>query len=250
MRILFDSKQLLYKTPFGTLTPGQECTLHIHIPTSVQTTQVKCLLNGEDGTHVLDASLHFQEVRGTYDVYEGTFSLDTPGLYFYYFYITTATGGFRLFKQGNDTNMEAGDQWQLSCIPADFETPDWAKGAILYQVFPDRFCKAGECDLKGKLEPYTVHANWSEEVCWQPTPEGLVLNNDFYGGNFKGITSKMDYLASLGVGILYLNPISKSFSSHRYDTGDYKTPDPMLGTEADFAELSTVSGSGSLSVMK
>ncbi|MCI5976955.1 MAG: glycoside hydrolase family 13 protein [Clostridiales bacterium] len=237
MRILFDSKQLLYKTPFGTLTPGQECTLHIHIPTSVQTTQVKCLLNGEDGTHVLDASLHFQEVRGTYDVYEGTFSLDTPGLYFYYFYITTATGGFRLFKQGNDTNMEAGDQWQLSCIPADFETPDWAKGAILYQVFPDRFCKAGECDLKGKLEPYTVHANWSEEVCWQPTPEGLVLNNDFYGGNFKGITSKMDYLASLGVGILYLNPISKSFSSHRYDTGDYKTPDPMLGTEADFAEL-------------
>ena len=120
MRILFDSKQLLYKTPFGTLTPGQECTLHIHIPTSVRTTQVKCLLNGEDGTHVMDAPLHFQEVRGAYDVYEGTFSLDTPGLYFYYFYITTATGGFRLFKQGNDTNMEAGDQWQLSCIPAVF----------------------------------------------------------------------------------------------------------------------------------
>ena len=132
MRILFDSKQLLYKTPFGTLTPGQECTLHIHIPTSVQTTQVKCLLNGEDRTHVLDVPLHFQEVRGAYDVYEGTFSLDTPGLYFYYFYITTANGGFRLFKQGNDTNMEAGDQWQLSCIPADFQTPDWAKGAILY----------------------------------------------------------------------------------------------------------------------
>ena len=159
MRILFDSKQLLYKTPFGTLTPGQECTLHIHIPTSVRTTQVKCLLNGEDGTHVLDAPLHFQQARGTYDVYEGTFSLDTPGLYFYYFYITTANGGFRLFKQGNDTNMEAGDQWQLSCIPADFQTPDWAKGAILYQVFPDRFCKVGECDLKGKLEPYTVHAS-------------------------------------------------------------------------------------------
>ena len=47
----------------------------------------------------------------------------------------------------------------------------------------------------------------------------------------------MDYIASLGVGILYLNPISKSFSSHRYDTGDYKTPDPMLGTEAEFTAL-------------
>ena len=64
-----------------------------------------------------------------------------------------------------------------------------------------------------------------------------MLNNDFYGGNFQGITEKMDYLASLWVTILYLNPISKSFSSHRYDTGDYKTPDPMLGTEADFSEL-------------
>ena len=72
---------------------------------------------------------------------------------------------------------------------------------------------------------------------WRPTPDGKVLNNDFFGGNFKGITEKLPYLASLGVTILYLNPISKSFSSHRYDTGDYKTPDPMLGTEADFTAL-------------
>ena len=64
-----------------------------------------------------------------------------------------------------------------------------------------------------------------------------MLNNDFYGGNFKGIAEKMEYIASLGVNILYLNPISKSFSSHRYDTGDYKTPDPMLGTEADFTAM-------------
>ena len=82
-----------------------------------------------------------------------------------------------------------------------------------------------------------MHNYWHEEVFWQPTPEGIVLNNDFYGGNFKGITEKMDYIASLGVTILYLNPISKSFSSHRYDTGDYKAPDPLLGTEADFTAL-------------
>jgi glycosidase len=133
--------------------------------------------------------------------------------------------------------MEAGDTWQLTCTPADFTTPDWAKGATIYQVFPDRFRKSGQCDLTGKLEPYTVHTAWNEEVSWQPTAEGLVLNNDFYGGNFQGITEKMDYIASLGATILYLNPISKSFSSHRYDTGDYKTPDPMLGTIADFQAL-------------
>ena len=133
--------------------------------------------------------------------------------------------------------MEAGDLWQLSCVPADFITPDWAKGATIYQVFPDRFRKAGKCDLTGKLEPYTVHKDWYEEVDWAPTPEGVVLNNDFYGGNFKGITEKMDYIASLGTTILYLNPIGKSFSNHRYDTGDYKTPDPMLGTLAEFSAM-------------
>jgi glycosidase len=133
--------------------------------------------------------------------------------------------------------MEAGDCWQVSCVPSDFVTPDWAKGAVIYQIFPDRFAKKGECDLSGKLTPYVCHQSWEEEVFWQPTAEGLVLNNDFYGGNFKGIAEKMDYLAALGVEILYLNPISKSFSSHRYDTGDYKTPDPMLGTPEDFRAL-------------
>ena len=155
----------------------------------------------------------------------------------YYFYISKKEGGFRLFKAGDDTNMEAGSLWQISCVPADFTTPDWAKGALIYQIFPDRFAKAGKCDLTGKLEPYSVHKSWSEEVQWQPTKEGLVLNNDFYGGNFKGIIEKMDYIASLGVDIIYLNPISKSFSSHRYDTGDYKTVDPMLGTEAEFTAM-------------
>ena len=237
MRILYDSKQLLFKDPFGTLVPEQTCKLHIHIPGSVGACQVQCILERENGTPEAAIPLTFSKVRGAYHVFEGSFSLSKRGLYFYYFYIITPNNSFRLFKQGNDTNMEAGDRWQVSCIPADFTTPDWAKGATIYQVFPDRFCKSGNCDLTDKLEPYTVHENWNEEVQWRPTAEGLVLNNDFYGGNFRGITEKMDYIASLGTTILYLNPISKSFSSHRYDTGDYKTPDPMLGTEEEFTAL-------------
>ena len=175
--------------------------------------------------------------KGPYDIFQGKFSIPHTGLYFYYFYITTRTGSFRLFKTGDDTNMEAGDLWQVSCVPADFTTPDWAKGATIYQVFPDRFNAAGKVNLAGKLEPYTLHRYWHEEVEWKPTPDGVVLNNDFYGGNFRGITEKMDYIAEMGTTILYLNPISKSFSSHRYDTGDYKTPDPMLGTEEDFKAM-------------
>ena len=238
MRILYDSKLPQFKDPFGTLTPGQVCRLHIHIPCAVQATAVKCLMQYEDGrTTAQEVFFSKARTEDPYEIWQADFSIHQEGLYFYYYYIDTPSGGFRLFKQGDDTNMEAGALWQVSCVPADFHTPVWARGATIYQVFPDRFRKSGDCDLTGKLTPYTVHPSWNEEVDWRPTEDDLVLNNDFFGGNFRGITEKLDYIADLGVNLLYLNPISKSFSSHRYDTGDYKTPDPMLGTEADFAEL-------------
>ena len=236
MRILFDSQKAEYKTPFGTLAEGQACCLHIQIPCSVGAVKVECILEPDDGAEALMVVLQKEGTQGDYAIFGGSFAL-TPGLYFYYFRIYKPEGSFRLFKVGHDTNMEAGDRWQLTCTPADFTTPDWAKGAVIYQIFPDRFCKTGSCDLTGKLEPYTVHNDWDEEVFWQPNEKGEVLNNDFFGGNFRGIASKMDYIASLGTTILYLNPIGKAFSNHRYDTGDYKVPDPMLGTEADFQAL-------------
>ena len=250
MRILFDSKSLTHKNPFGTLVPDETCVLNIHIPITVKAQDVSCILTGDDGSTVLE-EIFFKkkDTVAPYEIWSCTFSLPRTGLYFYYFRVITPDGCFRLFKQGDDTNMEAGALWQVSCVPADFHTPDWAKGATIYQIFPDRFRKSGDCDLSGKLTPYVVHSNWDEEVFWQPTPEGVVLNNDFYGGNFKGITEKMDYIASLGTTILYLNPISKSFSSHRYDTGDYKVPDPMLGTLEDFREMVDVAHAKGIKVI-
>ncbi len=237
MRILFDSKKAEFKTPFGCVAPGQTVTLHLHIPTAVSAWKVEIVVCYEDGSPARYHEMYRIEQRGAYDIYEGDFSLFAPGLHFYYFQIHAPHGMFRLFKQGDDTNMEEGDLWQISCISPDFTTPDWAKGAIIYQIFPDRFHRSGKCNLTGKLRPYTVHRHWDEDVDWAPDENGIVHNNDFFGGNFRGITEKMDYIASLGTGIIYLNPIGKAFSNHRYDTGDYKIPDPMLGTEADFRDM-------------
>ena len=237
MRILFDSKKAEFKTPFGCVAPGQTVTLHLHIPTAVSAWKVEIVVCYEDGSPARYHEMYRIEQRGAYDIYEGDFSLFAPGLHFYYFQIHAPHGMFRLFKQGDDTNMEEGDLWQISCISPDFTTPDWAKGAIIYQIFPDRFHRSGKCNLTGKLRPYTIHRHWDEDVDWAPDENGIVHNNDFFGGNFRGITEKMDYIASLGTGIIYLNPISKAFSNHRYDTGDYKIPDPMLGTEADFKDM-------------
>ena len=237
MRILFDSKKLIHKDPFGTLVPGQDCTLHVHIPSTVQARQVECIILDADKNFFRTVHLEYQMKKGAYDIFGCKFAFQDTGLYFYHFSIGNRHGTFKLFKQGNDANMESGDLWQVSCVPADFTVPEWAVGGTMYQIFPDRFHKSGKCDLTGKLEPYKVHENWYDEVHWKPEPNGTVLNNDFYGGNFRGIMEKLDYIASLGVTVIYLNPISKSFSSHRYDTGDYKTPDPMLGTMEDFKAL-------------
>ena len=237
MRILYNSRESRFKTPFGTLLPEQTCTLHIHVPIPVQADYVACELLHEDMSAAQVVKMEKETTKGAYVIFRGEFTISTPGLYFYFFRVCTREGCFRLFKQGEDTNMEAGDLWQVSCVPADFHTPDWAKGALIYQVFPDRFYKSGECDLTRKLKPYTVHDGWDEEVGWRPARDGRVLNNDFFGGNFRGIIEKLPYIASLGATILYLNPISMAFSSHRYDTGDYKVPDPMLGTQEEFSEL-------------
>ena len=157
MRILYDSKLPQHKTPFGTLVPGQVCTLTIHIPSSVQANTVVCDIDNEDGSHAMNVNLEYKMKKGPYDIFQGKFSFEKVGLYFYFFHITNREGTFRLYKQGDETNMEAGDLWQVSCIPADFKTPDWAKGATIYQVFPDRFHAAGKVNLNGKLEPYTLH---------------------------------------------------------------------------------------------
>ena len=109
MRILFDSKNLTFKDPFGTLTPGQDCTLNIHIPASVGTTGVDCIFLREDSSAGYTFPMSFHERSGAYELFQCTFSLPETGLFFYYFRIYKKDGSFRLFKQGDGTNMEAGD---------------------------------------------------------------------------------------------------------------------------------------------
>ena len=113
MRILFDSKKKIFKDPFGTLCEGQECTLHIHIPQDVGALKAECMLFADDGSDAVIVTMEKSSEIGAYDIFEGSFSLEHPALYFYHFVIYKENGSFRLFKYGNDTNMEAGEQWQL-----------------------------------------------------------------------------------------------------------------------------------------
>ena len=234
MRILYNSKLSQFKTPFGTLRPGETCTMHIQIPCSCQTVHVEVRLLREDGKPYLNVPMTKTTATELYETWTASFALDEPNLYFYFFQITTKNESFRLLKQGDDTNMEDGDWWQVSVIAEEFAVPSALEGAVMYQIFPDRFAKSGQADLHDKLQPYWIHSNTHDVPVWQPNERGEVTNNDFFGGNFAGMCEKLDYLHDLGVEVLYLNPIFMAWSTHRYDTYDYARIDPMLGTEDDF----------------
>ncbi len=209
----------------------------VAIPCSCLTTEVALVLQHENGSFFREEAFALDYVEGPYEYYKASFSFSEPGLFFYYFRICTQNERFRLFRHGTDTNMEAGDLWQLSCVSDAMPVPEEFQGRVFYQIFPDRFYGAGECDCSEKLKPYWVHEDKTEMPVYLPDENGEVLNNDFYGGNLNGIREKLPYLHDLGVQAIYLNPIFMAFSSHRYDTADYSRIDPMLGTDADFKAL-------------
>jgi 4-alpha-glucanotransferase len=134
--------------------------------------------------------------------------------------------------------------WQITVHAPEFDVPDWLKGAVIYQIFPDRFRR----DLaftperfEDPLRPERIHHDdWSEDVDIAGKPETGYIACDFFGGSLKGISEKIDYIASLGVTVIYLNPIFASRSNHRYDTGDYEKIDPILGSIEDFQSLCAV----------
>ena len=152
MQILFDSKKRKHKSPFGCLYEGEVCTLAVEIPDTARCKGARLIVENDEG-RVLDCRLYPERVSSPYSTYKTAFTLPKVGLYFYYFFIETPSGGFSLFKMGNGTNMEAGERWQISCIPADFHTPRELWGAVFYQIFPDRFYKDALTGEKEKKTP-------------------------------------------------------------------------------------------------
>lgn len=239
MEIRFNSMDARYKHPFGALRPGERCQLTLEVPAELPVLRLKAMVV-RSGGDAMSVPLTQAYERNGFQGWQGEFSLPACGLYHYHFHLETSDGGQDLFRLGESdvtANEAEGKPWQITCCPADFAAPEAFQGAVMYQIFPDRFARAGQCDLTGKLEPYWVHKNWTDVPAFRPNADGKVLNCDFFGGNFQGIREKLDYLKSLSVEVIYLNPICMAYSNHRYDTADYLRPDPMLGTLEDFSAL-------------
>lgn len=242
--MMHDSTMQSYRDPAGAVVQGQILTLRFKTRLS-QISSVYVCLTGE-GIH--------QDIVMSQD--NGYWRADItapsePGVYWYYFKVNT---GQKIVYYGTEGKRRGGigcayteppPSYQLTVYHSDFDTPDWFRKSVMYQIFPDRFKRSGEDTVKAGLDYHRQkgrcvyeHKQWDEEPLYEPLPDEAHYNPcDYYGGTLKGIEESLEYIKSLGVGVIYLNPIFESASNHRYNTADYKEVDPVLGNTDDFISL-------------
>lgn len=229
----FNSRKIECKSPYGAVKCGEKLSLHFPIASWVSVDKMFVFIRlGDVSTPV---EMLFEKSENGFSVYTADYVFDAAGIYYYRFEMRNRDGVW-YYGRGENGESVCGEnlpEWQLTVYKSSYKTPDFAKGNIIYHIFVDRFNRADGVKTKRK---YRLHESFSEspEVV---SADGKYYADDFFGGNFNGIREKLDYLEELGVGIIYLSPIFKAYSNHRYDTGDYMKVDELLGTEDDFKRL-------------
>ncbi len=268
-----DSRDDLYRAPGGAVPGGTPVTLRARAAAGDLTAAEVRVSDGRAGTSVvvpmIRAATDAAAGEHGYDYWQATIETSvTPTILTYDIVLHDGTATRYL---ADDRSLDGGtgsisreppDQrgWQISVYDPAFVTPGWTRGAVVYQIFPDRFFNGDPTNdpsptaTAGTEGPARfrygdVYGNPVLVKSWDERPEGYCrayqdvpcsegpLGRDFFGGDLAGISAKLDELADLGVTALYLNPIFAAPSNHRYDTSDYFTVDPDLGTEADFDRL-------------
>ena len=234
---VFDPRCELCKTPFGAAVCGQEVLFTCRPLASEGFTHCALVLHREFAGQGQEIELSPAGFLGDRVCFSTAFSApEEPELIWYHFRFWRDDGsGCDLDRTGYRSDGQP-LSWQLTVYRRS-TVPEWYGEGMVYQIFPDRFRRLSVPDPKGLVGNRWVHQNWDENPVWRPDPDGEVRNRDFFGGSLKGIISKLDELAELGVTALYLCPIFESASNHRYNTADYTKIDPLLGDEEDFKSL-------------
>ncbi|MCR4708296.1 MAG: glycoside hydrolase family 13 protein [Clostridiales bacterium] len=237
-----NSLDAFFRSPFGALPCGGQARLRVTV-------------SGEAPERIEMRAWNSREHRfpmrplgvrdGAY-VYEAEITVPQEAGPFWYRFEAVSEGQRTLLGAPEDGEgcgegvMGSEDSFQVSVYSPFYETPEWVREGVLYQIMVDRFYHGeGTDDL--------LHARDGDDIVlhetWEELPSLRVMENqdnaatDFFGGNLEGIRQKLPYLRDLGVTVLYLNPIFKANSNHKYDTGDYTRIDPMFGDEQTFSRL-------------
>lgn len=242
--MLFNSRNKDYKSIYGAATAGSSITFRLLLPSGAGTEAVSARMliraDGEGETKVFDFKPTDRRPSGDSNsrFFELDYVTEEPGLYWYCFEFKEQNGCTHRIHRGAYATgyIDAPESWwQQTVYRHEYKNSDSWNGSIMYQIYPDRFYCSGvpkeNVPLDRKLHP------WGFAPTWRPNEKGEVKNSDYAGGDLKGIEEKLPYLQSLGVNLIYLNPIFEAHSDNRYNTADYEKIDPLLGTEDDFVSL-------------
>lgn len=244
--IFHDSHDVRYRSPLGACKTGEYIKLRLHTGQAA-VRSVQLAIFSEHGKSEYNMNGH----KGWWE--EIVQMPSEPGVLWYYFALSLMDGTIAYYGCPSGRTSGIGAlysanplSFQITVYDSNFETPDFFKKAILYQIFPDRFCRGrDEAQAKAAIRYHQsmgrrayLHGSFEEAPLYLPLPgEPYYAPCDYFGGDLKGIEQSLPQLAELGVTVLYLNPIFEADSNHRYNTSDYRKIDPVLGTEEDFVRL-------------
>lgn len=159
-----------------------------------------------------------------FDYYEYTVKLGDTRVEYYF---EVHSGHMVCYFNSVGVCSSVENYYNFSITPS-FQTPDWAKGAIIYQIFVDRFYNGDRSNDVETDEYFYIGEGTHKNSDWMKYPREMDVR-EFYGGDIAGVMQKLDYLQDLGVEAIYLNPIFVSPSNHKYDIQDYDYIDPHFG---------------------
>lgn len=240
---MFHSRNPIYRNPTGAVQVQTNIHFKLLVPREFRCSAARLMVGEEFTKQVKTLGLFWCGMNGEdHEWWECDFTPEQSGLYFYRFEIDTWRGTLGITSRfGGESGIDEygspeGECWQLTVFESQYQTPDWLRGGIMYQIFPDRFYRSGTTKYNVPQDRY-LHQRWGSQPEWRPNHQGEITNSDYFGGDLEGIIQKLDYLQSLGITCIYLNPIFEAHSNHRYDTADYTKVDPLLGTKEDFIRL-------------
>ena len=163
------------------------------------------------------------DTKGRFDYYAINLALGTKMIKYHF----RTVGQYRLYYNVFGASEHFSEEWEFEFTPG-FKTPDWAKGAVMYQIMVDRFNNGDKSNDVMTNEYAYIGRGVSKVENWMEPP-AVDGTRQFYGGDLQGVIDKLEYLEKLGVEVIYFNPIFVSPSNHKYDTQDYDYIDPHFG---------------------
>ena len=261
MRACHVTSKSEYRSPFGAVQLGGTVVLGIDVWGEDAVGATLRVWTDERGEELLPME---GACEGDHVHYSVSYTPAQTGVVWYSFDLAASDGATWRYGAREGWTTGEGDfaygnppSFQLTVYVPRQTQPDWYKNGIVYQVFPDRFARGADWRERAE-KALAAHRegparvlveDWDTPPAYKKSEDGDILEWDFYGGTLRGVREKLDYLADLGVTVIYLNPIFEAASNHRYDTADYLRIDPMLGDEEEFCALAREAAERGISIM-